>query len=231
MNGARLVRAGVLGVWGGFFLWLWTTGEMTRYLGPRTEWVALFGGVTLAAAAAATAVLARDGARTSVPSREWVGMLVVVAPLITLLAVPGAGLGSLAASRRAPGEGGSLAAGLTDPVPGEGAPSFDDIHFARDSEEYAAAAGISDGMKIELTGFAAHYDDTPEAMFHLTRFFVSCCAADAVPYSVPVVSNMELEEDQWVRVTGTLETTPQYGYVLEPTSIEKISEPDDPYLS
>ena len=228
IDGRRALRGVVLAVWAAFFGWLWLTGEVTRYLGPRTYWVVVFGCITLSLAAVGHLWGLRG--RPFSPTRaDLTGAAVLLLPLLAVLAIPNAQLGAQAASRKASAGGFAAAALVPLPEPG-GEISFREIEYASESEEYAASAGVVAGMEVELAGFVTHPDDGA-GTFSLTRFYVSCCAADAIPYSVPisVTALADRPDDSWVRVRGVLVDTGQ-GFVVDASAIEPIEPPQDPYL-
>ena len=98
MSWIRL-RAIGLSAWCAFFVWLWVSGEMVRYLGPRTYWVIPFGAITLGIVAVAhIPLLGRAGA--SAGRRELGALAMILAPILLVVAVPSPQLGTLAASRR-----------------------------------------------------------------------------------------------------------------------------------
>lgn len=225
----RALRGAVLGLWSGFFAWLWLSGEMTRYLGPRTYWVIVFGAIALGLAAAghALGLRARDPRHLTAP--DMMGAVVLLLPMALGLVLLDAQLGAQAASRKA-STGGFAAASLV-PVPEPGQEiSFREVHYASESEEYAVSAGIAPGVDVVLVGFVTRDDEIPTA-FSLTRFYVSCCAADAIPYSVPVsaAGDSQPSEDQWLRVAGRL-VEHQGDWVLDASSVRPVEPPKDPYL-
>jgi uncharacterized repeat protein (TIGR03943 family) len=220
-------------VWAAFFAWLWVSGEMSRYLGPRTYWVVPFGGVALGIAAIlhlATLRTARPGDRLS--AGDVGTALMLVAPLVAVAIVPSADLGSLAASRKSTTGVSPAAAGLSvegaEPVEN---PSFRDVANAEQSEAYSQAIAVGEGTEVDLVGFVDE-GAGPEGTFELTRFYVSCCAADAIPYSVavdPPEGATEPDPDDWARASGVLERRGDR-LVLAATSLEPADEPDEPYL-
>ena len=230
----RLLRALALIAWAGFFAWLWISGEMSRYLGPRTYWVVPFGAATLTCAALMHVATLRTSTRRPLPSRtELVGAILLVAPLIAVSIVPSADLGSLAASRKSTSAGVS-AAGELNPQAATiiENPTFRDISYAEESTRYADAIGVGDGTEVELLGFVDEGEGGPEGTFELTRFYVSCCAADAIPYSVavdPAAGGEDLDDDDWAEVSGTLERRGDR-FVLVADSVERVAEPTEPYL-
>jgi putative membrane protein len=225
----RALRTAVLGAWTCFFVYLIATGEIRRYLGPRTYWVVYFGAIVLAAATVAHAVTMRRAEAVPGPSlRDAIGYLAMVLPLLAVLLVPAPELGSLAAAKKSTG-GGLTGVSSIVPPSSDREISFLEIHFANGSKEFADAAGINDGLEISLVGFVSRSAETPEGAFDLTRFYVSCCAADAIPYSVAVVGGGEQTVDEWVRVTGHLELRGSE-FVLVSEDTQTVAEPKDPYL-
>ncbi|MDQ4095108.1 MAG: hypothetical protein M3174_02750, partial [Actinomycetota bacterium] len=109
-------------------------------------------------------------------------------------------------------------------------PMFRDIAYAEESDGYARATGVTAGTEVDLVGFVDEESGPPET-FTLTRFYVSCCAADAIPFSVPVdpQANTVPSTDEWARVTGVLEER-DGRLVVVADAIEAVEEPDEPYL-
>jgi putative membrane protein len=231
IDSSRAIRTAVLAAWTTFFIYLYLSGEISRYLGPRTYWVVTFGAIVLGVAAIAHAVTLRRTEPAPRPSvREVIGYVALVAPLLAVLVVPAPELGSLAANRK--NTGGALT-GVSSVVPPKPSAdreiSFLEIHFANGSKEFADAVGLVDGYEISLVGFVSRSAETPEGAFDLTRFYVSCCAADAIPYSVVVVDAPDQELDTWIRVSGHLELRGST-FVLVAEETEGVAEPKDPYL-
>jgi uncharacterized repeat protein (TIGR03943 family) len=251
--------------WALFFLYLWASGEHARYAGPRTSWVVPFGFLALLACAVLHGLSLRV-ARTGLPRRvspglrvrrpnaatmgfgEAAALLVILAPILTVWAVPDAALGSLALARR---EGSQEAAGFAaaDKTTAGGRPSLLTISAAGHSEEYAASHGVRVGAEVALVGFVVDEEVSrraagalpggapPAGYFEIGRFVVACCAADAIPYAVEVdaggvgegLSPARLATDSWVRVRGELGRRGEE-FVVVAEEIERIPEPDRPYI-
>lgn len=85
-----------------------------------------------------------------------------------------------------------------------------------------------DGDAVTLTGFA-----TPAGSgdgFQLTRLVITHCVIDAQAASVPIAASGALPDTgQWVTVTGTVRSHPDGSLEIDPTSVEPIAEPQDPY--
>jgi uncharacterized repeat protein (TIGR03943 family) len=227
----RALRTAVLGAWTIFFVYLSASGEIRRYLGPRTYWVVPFGAIVLGAAAVAHAFTVRRSDPSPPPSvRELLGHVALVVPLLAVLVVPTPELGSLAANKKSTGGGLAAASSVVPPDPSADREiSFLEIHWANGSKEFADAMGIADGFDVSLVGFVSRSAETPEGAFDLTRFYVSCCAADAIPYSVSVVDGPDLALDTWTRVSGHLELRGSV-FVLVAEDVVEVEEPADPYL-
>jgi len=219
--------ATVLVGWGSFLLWMALSGTMSRFLGPRTYWVAWFGAVTLLLTGAATAVNAFRSPGKRAGRADWAGVILLSIPIALVLALPSPQLGAQAASRKAVGVG--ALSSFVPPPPKGGEIGLEEIHYAGMSREYADQVGITEGADVDLVGFVTHPKKAKDGTFSLTRFYISCCAADAVPYSVPIQAAEDLDDDTWLKITGTLGRGTQ-GFVVTPTAIEEIKEPSSPYL-
>ncbi len=104
------------------------------------------------------------------------------------------------------------------------------------------------GHPTTLQGFVYHPRGLPSNYFVLTRYFIFCCIADAAPLGVVVESPMasQLKSDQWVSVSGVLQTRqlsksiaqyqPTSWYpstdqpVLVASHIQRIPQPQYPYM-
>jgi uncharacterized repeat protein (TIGR03943 family) len=209
-----------------FFGMLWATDETSRYLGPRTDWVVPFGAVTLGLVALGYAGPVLRGGGRPLSVREAAGLLAVLAPIFLVLVAPQAELGALAASRKS----------ISRAVSFE-KPTGDQITFAAlDYARYSAVPhelGIVPGRKVELLGFVAS-GDAPPGMFELGRFYITCCAADALPTLVKVdptaVAPAETyRSDSWQRVRGRLAKR-SGEFIVVAESIEPAQAPKNPYL-
>ena len=234
IDGRRALGGLILVVWSVFFSWLWISGEMSRYLGPRTYWVVPFGAIALGVAGLMHVFTLRSPTQQPGPSMvDVVGAVMLVVPLIAVATVPNADLGTLAASRKSAGGPvitESLTTGALEPVED---PTFRDVTYAEESQRYAEAIGVTDGTEVELTGFVDESTGAPKGTFQLTRFYVSCCAADAIPYSVAVDPNGQTptppETDSWATVSGRLESR-EGRLVVMADAFEIVPEPEEPYL-
>ena len=223
----RAVTAGMLLGWGAFLAWMAISNNMARFLGPRTYWVAWFGAAMLLVSGFVSAVHAVRAPGPKAGRADWAGVVLLLVPIALVLALPSPQLGAQAASRKAVGVG-ALAGFVPPPTRGEEI-GLEEIHYAAVSREYADHVGIVEGAEVDLAGFVTHPKNMEQGTYSLTRFYISCCAADAVPYSVAIVADEDLPDDTWLNITGTLVRVGEV-FLVEPTQIEEIDEPSTPYL-
>ncbi|MET4704178.1 TIGR03943 family protein [Frigoribacterium sp. UYMn621] len=98
-------------------------------------------------------------------------------------------------------------------------------------------AGFYRDKTANVVGFITTDTDDPQNVFYVSRFVITCCAVDAQPVGVPVFLphwQDRFAADQWVRVSGSFETTPstksQQSIALVPTATTKVTQPSEPYL-
>lgn len=225
------LRAMVLLLWTAFLVWLSLSGEGDRYVGSRTRWVIVFGVIVVgwAAILQVRSLLAGMGTDERADRAEWIRSTSLLIPLLTVLLIPDPRLGADAADRKTFGGSSAIGAFAPRPDPG-GEVSFPEIVHASRSSEYAEALGIAEGFELELIGFVTHPSGL-DGGFALTRFESFCCAADAVPYSVPIDPGPfgDRSTDEWLKVSGELVRRDGV-FVLEATAVEGVEEPSDPYI-
>jgi uncharacterized repeat protein (TIGR03943 family) len=91
------------------------------------------------------------------------------------------------------------------------------------------------GQKVNVDGFAVHTTNLPDGYFTLTRFVITCCAADVYPVGLPVKFTQpkrEIMGDRWFKVQGKMTTETLNGKrqaVIQASAIQPIPEPKNPY--
>jgi putative membrane protein len=175
-------------------VWLWATGDLGLYVHPRYfVFTVVAAGVGLVVVVASFVVSVPqdegddefDGSRRS-SWRAVLSITVVAACLLgvgSLLVLPPATLTSATADQRSVNSGtvvGSGASAATGDTADYGIKEW--ATALRQSTDLQSLAG----SPASLTGFVSEDPDDPENVFYVTRFFVTCCAADAQPVGVPV---------------------------------------------
>lgn len=91
------------------------------------------------------------------------------------------------------------------------------------------------GKPAKVDGFVLYRPDLPDNYLMLSRFVITCCAADAYPIGLPVKLNQSRSQypaDQWFRVEGKMITETLAGQrqlVIQAESLSAIPEPKNPY--
>lgn len=91
------------------------------------------------------------------------------------------------------------------------------------------------GQQASVIGFVYFDEALGENQFYVSRFVVSCCAADGFAIAMPVQWNnvTSLEQDSWVQVKGTIEAVvidERNIPMIVAESVQEVSMPQQPYL-
>jgi uncharacterized repeat protein (TIGR03943 family) len=157
-------------------------------------------------------------------------MAAMVVPVLLVLALPPATLGSFSAGKRAGFAGGGVVASAGDIASGE--LTLVDVAAGQTSPEGERALAKRAGERVTFVGFVTRYADTGADEFLLTRYVVSCCVADATVAQVRVVNVTPgaFDDNEWVEVTGTIYPVGRE-VIVAAEGIEPVERPDRPYLS
>jgi uncharacterized repeat protein (TIGR03943 family) len=106
-----------------------------------------------------------------------------------------------------------------------------DWMFAR----YTLTPEEARGKPVDLVGFVYRAPDQPASEFYVARYVLSCCVADRSGVSLLVrwAGAAALHDDQWVRVTGSIELRPgadQPEFVIANAQVAQVEPPKEPYL-
>jgi uncharacterized repeat protein (TIGR03943 family) len=229
-SAGRLAGASVLAAWAGLFWFLLLTGRDGLYLSTRTSWVVPVGAILLTAAAVGRLASSRVVAPRPIPVREAAVFGLMVVPVVLLLALPPATLGSFSAGKRTAFANSGIATSVGDV--GTGRLSLIDVAAAQFSKEGEAALAKRAGEDVDLVGFVIRYPDTPAEEFVLTRYIVTCCVADATIAQVRVVNVPPgaFAANQWVDVKGAIYPLGR-DVIVNATSVSSVPRPEHPYLT
>ncbi|MBE9160568.1 TIGR03943 family protein [Nodosilinea sp. LEGE 06152] len=91
------------------------------------------------------------------------------------------------------------------------------------------------GQRATVSGFVTHIPDWPDSFIMISRFVLTCCAADAYPVGLPVelpAGTPRPAPDTWLEIKGTMQTTTLNGkrqLAIGSATLTEIPEPRTPY--
>ena len=227
---ARVLDCLALGSWAGVFWWLLIADRTSLFLSTRTAWVVPAGAILLTVGLLGRLLSVRTEEPKPITARSAWGVGLIVLPVITVLALPPASLGSYAASRRSTFSSGGIVASAGDIASGD--LSLLDVAGGLRSSDGAAALSERAGEEVDFTGFVTKDPGAPADEFLLTRFLVSCCVADALSVNIRVVGAPpgRFKADDWVRVSGKFYPLGR-DVIVDASDIVAVERPKRPYLS
>ena len=229
LSPARVASAVAIAAWAGLFWFLIGTGRTSLYLSSRTDWVVPVGATVLTLALIARLLSLRTDDAETLTRRGALAIGLVIVPVVTVLALPPASLGSFAADRRSSLASAGFSGDAGDISTGE--VTLVDVAAALRSGEGMQELTKRAGAEVGFVGFVTKDPGMPADEFLLTRFLVSCCAADALSIQVRVVGAPpgRFEADEWVRAEGRL--YPLGGEVIvDAARVTGVPRPARPYL-
>lgn len=166
----------------------------------------------------------------------WFGILLIASPIILGLVVPPKPLGAAAMTNRDV----SLES-LTSAAAPEGSTVLSKPKAERNILDWiiefrqASDPSTLAGQEVKLVGFVYRDDRFANETFMVSRFVLSCCAADAAPLGLIVnwSDSPALEDDQWVEVSGVLQPGEFDGEmmpIVDAVSVISTEIPNQPYL-
>ena len=214
-------------------------GKLLFYINERFVWLTLLAALGFIAIGASYRYYTpadhhHDGHRHDHIS--WRGWLLVILPIVLGLLVPPSPLGAAAMSSREI----SVTSLTSAAAPGQNdilsKPKGDKNILDWLIEFYSTndPAAFS-GEEARLIGFIYRDERFEADQFMISRFVISCCAADATPLGLIVrwPETDSLAEDQWVEVKGHLEPG-RFGeeevLIVVADTVTPTEIPDQPYL-
>lgn len=229
-SSARVATAVVLGAWAALFWTLLVTGRTYLYLSPRTAWLVPMGAVIFSVAALGRLATARTLADEPLDRRSaWI-LGAIVLPVVLVLALPPATLGTYSVGKRATFGGSAIGATARDVT---GPLDFVDVGAAQSFPDAMRQLEDRAGESITLEGFVSKEASEPNQIL-LTRYIVTCCVADATVAQVRIVGlePSRYTDDEWLSVTGLVYPFQRDVFVqADPGSVTQIPVPDQPYLT
>lgn len=227
----RLATAAVLGGWAALFWYLLGSDRVSLYLSSRTSWVVPMAAILLSVTAGSVLAAARTRRSEPLGSRDGAAMATLLVPVVVFLALPPTTLGSYSAPRKSQyaGQPFSTVYGRFDAT---SEITLLTVAAAKHTEDGARYLAQRAGEPVRFVGFVARDDAAPADELLLTRYVVTCCAADATVVQVRVV-NAPLgvaEPDDWIELRGRIFPIGDE-VIVEARSIRPVARPSRPYLT
>lgn len=230
-----------LALWGVLFLTYWATGKLYLLIHPNYMWLTVAAGAALILLAVwrAIALLQRSrnsdsGQHLTLLPKGWSSTLLLATAVLGLVIAP-----RPFASQTAIQRGVSDAPTLTrvKPQAFRGSANTEDksiIDWVRTLTVYPEPDAYT-GQKAKVQGFVIHPPELPDQYLLISRFVLTCCAADAYPVSLPVKltqSRNAYKPDTWLEIEGQMITetlASKRQLVVAAKSLKPIQEPKNPY--
>jgi putative membrane protein len=111
-----------------------------------------------------------------------------------------------------------------------------DAHYLETLTTFGLFPAVFIGRTVEISGFVYRDESMDRHQFGVSRFAISCCSADAIPFAIMATSKQadRLATDDWVRVRGTVGMTSYRGKDIVQISVNeavKLNVPSEPYVS
>jgi uncharacterized repeat protein (TIGR03943 family) len=221
----------------GLFLYFrYISGTLLFYINERFVWLTFLAAIGFILVGASYRYRPHHDHGHSHGSVSWAGLLLVFSPVILGLVVPPKPLGAAAMSNRdvsvmsltsssAPENSAILSKPRGEKNVLDWAVEF---QSANDPAAFA-------GKEATVTGFVYRDDRFATNEMMVSRFIVSCCAADAAPIGLIVraENSADFADDAWIEVTGVFEPGRLDGEavpILIADTITPVDVPEQPYL-
>jgi uncharacterized repeat protein (TIGR03943 family) len=233
-----------IGSWGILFLKLWLLDRLSLLIHPNYFWMTVAAGFFLVAIAALESQQVMRRRRSPQTGQQvqhvtlllpgWSSTLLLVTALLGLIITPQPFASDTAIHR---GVNDSLTATRAVPQSFRANSRSEErslIDWIRTINVYPEPDTYA-GQKAKVQGFVVYPKDLPEQYFLISRFVITCCAADVYPVSLPVKTEQgrsAYPSDRWLEVEGqmiTIENNGKRQLAIQASKITPISPPKNPY--
>jgi uncharacterized repeat protein (TIGR03943 family) len=245
-----------IAAWGILMLKYWLTGKLNLLIHPNYFWLVIAGGLGLLIVGGLKGweLLRRRYAIRSSPQHitlfppGFSSTLLLAAAILGLLITPRVFASQTAIQR---GVTDFLGATRSQPQAFRSSVRPEErslLDWVRTLNVYPEPDAYA-GQKVNLQGFVIHSPELPQEYLLLSRFVITCCAADAYPVGLPVKLNgnkaAESSDrflpaqnrqiylpDTWLEVEGKMITENLGGkrqLTIQASSLKQIPEPKNPY--
>lgn len=239
-----------LGTWGVLMLKYWLRGQLSLLIHPNYFWLVIVTGFALLILAALrvlqlfTQMRQRAaGKPVTMPLAQhlslfppgWSSALLIATAIAGLLITPKV-FTSQTALQRGVAESSILT--RSQPQAFRSASNPQDrsiIEWVRTLNVYPEPDAYT-GQAVKVQGFVVHPPDLPSQYLLISRFVITCCAADAYPVGLPVKlkeDSKAYRADTWLEIEGRMITETlkdKRQLTIEASSLKQIPVPANPYF-
>ncbi|MCA1904468.1 MAG: TIGR03943 family protein [Cyanobacteria bacterium KgW148] len=223
-------------VWGVLFLQLWLTNRLFLLIHPNYKLLTIgagFGLLTLALLQIFRPYK-RSGNHVSLLPNNWSSGILLGAGILGLL-VPPRPFASEIAFQRGINESFTTVRGVQTFRRSNRADQRSIVEWVRTLNVYPEPDAYK-GQPVNVEGFVVHPQDFPDEYILISRFVITCCAADVYPVGLlvklPSNERGKYPPDRWLRVKGAMTTIEWQGkrkVAIVPQELQPIPEPKNPY--
>jgi uncharacterized repeat protein (TIGR03943 family) len=233
-----------IAAWGGLLLKYWLSERLFLLIHPSYVWLTVGAGFCLLLISGLKAwVLLTSRRERQAPSVQHLSLF---PPGWSSLLLLGMAIAGLLITPRAFASQTALDRGVTDavtltrvkPQTFKASSRTEDktlIDWIRTLQVYPEPDAYT-GQKAKIQGFVVYPPKVSEQYLLITRFVITCCAADVYPVSLPVKlttgDRTAYKPDSWLEIEGQMITETFEGrrqLTIQATSLKPIPEPKNPY--
>ena len=231
-----------IAAWGILFLTYWANGRLYLLIHPNYMPLTVIAGIALIALAIWRAIAIVRQRRSSASNEShitllpagWSSTLLLVTAIAGFIITPRA-FASQTALQRGVQDAPTLTRVRPQAFRGSSNPEDKSIiDWVRTLTAYPEPDAYN-GQRAKVEGFVIHPDDLPPDYLLISRFVLTCCAADAYPISLPVKlagQRDQYKPDTWLEIKGSMTSETLNGkrlLVIQAESLSPIPEPKNPY--
>jgi uncharacterized repeat protein (TIGR03943 family) len=221
----------------------WLTGKLYLLIHPNYTWLTVITGIALLLLAVWRAIgilkqpnnfVSQSSSHLTLLPRGWGSTLLLAMAILGLLITPRA-FASQTAIQRGVADAPTLT--RVKPQAFRGSANSEEksiIDWVRTLTVYPEPDAYT-GQKAKVQGFVIHPTNMPDQYLLISRFVITCCAADVYPVSLPVKLSQNrnaYKPDTWLEIEGQMVTETLAGkrqLAISATSVRSIPEPKNPY--
>lgn len=244
---ATLLDILAIAAWGALLMHYWRDGKLGILIHPNYHWMTIATGLLLLIIGVAKLLLliSRLARRRSIVSQRphitllpsgWSSALLLIAAILGFVVTPRAFASDIALNR---GIADFVTLTRSQPQSFQVMARPEDrsiVDWIRTLNVYPEPDAYA-GQAAKVQGFVVYPPNYPTGYFVISRFVITCCAADVYPVGLPVKlpegsTAQPYPADQWLEIEGTMATEEldqRRQLVIVAKSFKTVPEPKNPY--